>query len=238
MLQQLTDRVFFLPCDPATDRPCLGYLRGDRFSVMIDAGNSPAHAALLLEELRGARASEAPVRGAHPLALGPHLRTSGARRGGRRLFPHRADARTNARVEVGRRFDGRTARAGEDILFCDEMIRREYPDRGKIALRPADLLFEDRWDLLPGGCSCRLLQVGGPHSDDCVAALIPEEGVLFLGDAYCEDMHHGEPHYPRAATERLISNLRALDFTVAVGGHCPPLSRANLFGYLEGVEKR
>lgn len=118
------------------------------------------------------------------------------------------------------------------------MIRREYPDRGKIALRPADLLFEDRLDLLPGGCSCRLLRVGGPHSDDCVAALIPEEGVLFLGDAYCEDMHHGEPHYPRAATERLISNLRALDFTVAVGGHCPPLSRADLFGYLEGVEKR
>ena len=238
MLRQLTDRVFFLPCDPATDRPCLGYLRGDRFSVMIDAGNSPAHAALLLEELRGAGLPRPRFVALthwhwdHTFGL-PGLDAAAA-----------ACSRTGRMLErmLGWKWDDASMaerlRAGEDILFCDEMIRREYPDRGKIALRPADLLYEDRLDLLPGGCSCRLLRVGGPHSDDCVTALIPEEGVLFLGDAYCEDMHHGEPHYPRAATERLISSLRALDFTVAVGGHCPPLSRADLFGYLEGVEKR
>lgn len=59
--------------------------------------------------------------------------------------------------------------------------------------------------------------------------------MVFLGDAYCEDMCHGEPCYPRAATERLIGNLRALDFSIAVGGHCPPMSRAELFDYLKGV---
>ena len=43
MLQQLTPRVYQLDFSQAQDRPVLGYIRGDRFSLMVDAGNSPEH---------------------------------------------------------------------------------------------------------------------------------------------------------------------------------------------------
>ena len=43
MLQQLTPRVYQLDFSQEQDRPVLGYIRGDRFSLMVDAGNSPEH---------------------------------------------------------------------------------------------------------------------------------------------------------------------------------------------------
>lgn len=36
-------RVYQLPFSQENDRPALGYIRGDRFSLMVDAGNSPEH---------------------------------------------------------------------------------------------------------------------------------------------------------------------------------------------------
>ena len=47
-LHQLTNRIWYTEHDSATDRPTLGYIMGDRRSVMLDAGNSGAHAELFL----------------------------------------------------------------------------------------------------------------------------------------------------------------------------------------------
>ena len=43
MLQQLTERVWYLPHDEPSDRPVLTYIEGDQLSVAVDAGASPAH---------------------------------------------------------------------------------------------------------------------------------------------------------------------------------------------------
>lgn len=41
--RQLTDRVFYSMFDKAADRPVLGYVKGQKHSLMIDAGNSQKH---------------------------------------------------------------------------------------------------------------------------------------------------------------------------------------------------
>ena len=43
--------IWYLPSEERTDRPCLYYVKGDRFSIAIDAGNSKAHVDLFYEEL-------------------------------------------------------------------------------------------------------------------------------------------------------------------------------------------
>ena len=43
MLQQLTERVWYLPHDEPSDRPVLTYIEGAQLSVAVDAGASPAH---------------------------------------------------------------------------------------------------------------------------------------------------------------------------------------------------
>ena len=42
-LIQVTDRVWYYPLDDTKDRPILGYIRGDHFSVAVDAGHSAEH---------------------------------------------------------------------------------------------------------------------------------------------------------------------------------------------------
>ena len=43
MLTQITQSVYISDFDSSNDRPRLGYIKGSRYNVMIDAGNSPAH---------------------------------------------------------------------------------------------------------------------------------------------------------------------------------------------------
>ena len=44
-LIRTTDRVYYYPFDDTKDRPILGYIRGDEFSVAVDAGHSAEHVA-------------------------------------------------------------------------------------------------------------------------------------------------------------------------------------------------
>lgn len=43
-LNQLSDKIYYSPYEELRDRPNLGYIRGERYSVMVDAGASVEHA--------------------------------------------------------------------------------------------------------------------------------------------------------------------------------------------------
>ena len=42
-LNRLTDRIWVFPFEEERDRPNLSYIRGDRWSLAVDAGHSEAH---------------------------------------------------------------------------------------------------------------------------------------------------------------------------------------------------
>ena len=44
-LTRLTERIWYLPLETERDRPCLCYVRGDRWSLAVDAGHSAVHTA-------------------------------------------------------------------------------------------------------------------------------------------------------------------------------------------------
>ena len=50
-LNKLSGHVYWLPPDETTDRPVLGVIAGKHGTLVIDAGNSPAHANILLSEM-------------------------------------------------------------------------------------------------------------------------------------------------------------------------------------------
>ena len=42
-LNKLTNHIFYLEHNPEVDRPMLGYVKGDKYSLAIDAGYSLSH---------------------------------------------------------------------------------------------------------------------------------------------------------------------------------------------------
>lgn len=208
MMERICDRVYYLPHDEQGDRPALGYVRGDRFTLMVDAGNSPAHVAVFQARL-AAEGLPTPdfvalthwhwdhVFGAHALPC-----------------PLIACSQTNGYLAEMRKWawtdEAMAARleTGEDTEFCDLTIREVYPDRTNIVIREADIIFEDTLTLDLGGITCLLRRIDNPHSADSVLVHIPQEGVVFLGDAAYQATTMAARHSTRRSCARCMPRCR------------------------------
>ncbi len=42
-LKKISNRIFYYPHQPETDRPMLAYIKGEKIALAIDAGNSESH---------------------------------------------------------------------------------------------------------------------------------------------------------------------------------------------------
>lgn len=236
-LIKLTAHIYYTEPDPATDRPVLGYIRGEKRCIMVDAGNSADHAKGYIKCVKeqGFKEPDACVithwHWDHTFGL--HCL----------LMDTFACDKTNEKLRELSQWEwtdeamkDRLAR-GVEIPFADEHIRAEYEDVGQIRVVAAkkDIVDEVSFDC--GDVTCRCIHLPSAHSDDSIAVYIPEEKVLFIGDLYGDDYYRD--HYrDMEKTRELYESLQTLDFTLAVPGHSAPLSRERLLGYLAGtIEK-
>lgn len=235
MLKQITRRCFCLPNSPEADRPCLGYVQGDRYALMIDAGNSPAHHRLFLDE---ATATGLPVPSAIAITHSHWDHTYGMCAA---HAPTLANSRTQQQLHRMSRWTWtlpameERLRTHEDILFCHECILKEYPDLSAIRVVPATVTYDASLTLDLGGVQALLIRLDNSHAEDCSVVFIPEEKVLFLGDITCDDLHHQPPCIHRARLEKLRRSLADMDFAFAVDGHWgQPMSKEEV---LQGISE-
>lgn len=247
MFERLTEHIYVYPCDGGTDRPNIGYIRGGSRALLFDAGNSEAHVALMKEALaRQGLPNPAFVALSHwhwDHSFGMHAWG----------VPAIAGRETNEKLSQVQkwRWDDRSmeerVEKGEDIVFCNEMIKREYPDRGRICVTTAELVFEGRLTVdLGAGVSCELIHAKGPHASDSVICHVPSDEFLFLGDSNGKDLYglpwqfdiaHEEDFLPATAAlpydkEKVRAFLRlldSLDFCRCIGGHAAPMTRKALY---------
>ena len=226
---QLTQHVLYTPCDSSRDRPVLGYILGDDRSVMVDAGNSEAHAGAFLEAMAGLpRPCRAYLTHWHwDHTFGVHA------------LPWETVASVHGREEYRRMAgwvwsDGAMRQrlaAGEEIPFADEHIRAEYPDLTKIRVtEPSRYLTGDE-TLDCGGATCRAILAPSAHSEDSLLVLVPEDGVLFIGDC-CNDDFYRDRYRDLEKTRELYRLLESLPFRLALPGHSGPMEKEKLLAFL------
>jgi glyoxylase-like metal-dependent hydrolase (beta-lactamase superfamily II) len=232
-MKQLSETTWYLPFSEETDRPNLGYIRGERYSLMVDGGNSPAHVNLFLSGLEGLGLPGPDYTAVthwhwdHTYGLcGLRCPVIAGRKTARELEKMSTWRFDRASME-------RRLRDGEEIPFCHENILREYPSPEEIRVRRADLVFDGVLELDLGGVCCRLIPVDGPHSRDSVAVYLPEEKILFLGDSMGEEFYEGKPHYSRERLAPYIGLLESIPFSVAISGHDEPEEKSSLLKYLK-----
>ncbi|WP_033543385.1 MBL fold metallo-hydrolase [Planococcus sp. CAU13] len=236
MLKKLTEHVYYQPHYQPTDRPVLGLISGEKYSLVMDGGNSPAHAAEFLKNVE--ELNVAPLKflatthwhwdhvfGIHTMDLLTlsHEKT-------KKIIDYMKtlkwdDESLDKRVETG-----------EEIEFCQEMIKREMPTRDHLVLKSPELSFADRIEIDLGNLTCIVEHIGGVHAPDSSVVYIPEEKVLFLGDCLSPDFYSGDWSYDRNELQLLLSKIRKYEVDYYISSHDDPETPDKLWGYLDKLQ--
>jgi glyoxylase-like metal-dependent hydrolase (beta-lactamase superfamily II) len=236
MLKKLTDRIFYLPHEQKTDRPALGLISGDHCSLIVDGGNSPAHATKFLEKVK--QLNVAPLRylaithwhwdhvfgiAAMNVLTISHDETKKQLDYMRTL--HWDDDSLDSRVKNG-----------EEIEFCRDMIKLEMPSREELRIKSPELIFTEKIEIDLGNITCLIEHVGGEHALDSSIIYIPEEKVMFLGDCICPDLYSGDRSFDRIKLANLLDKITKYDVDYYVTSHHEPETYEELWGYLNELK--
>ncbi|NMM62644.1 MBL fold metallo-hydrolase [Clostridium sp. P21] len=236
-LKKLTNRIYYLPNEEKNDRPVLGYIYGNKYSLAIDAGNSSKHVEKFYQELRkiNLRLPDYTVitHWHWDHTFGMHAvsgKTIAGQMTNKKLKEVAAwqwsDDDMKNRLETG-----------EDIEMCDTCIKVEYPNRENIKVITSDVEFSGSLKINLGGICLEITEANSPHSEDSVFVYVPEEKTIFVGDAGCEDFYNNDGKFDKYKLEKYIELIRSFDFNNYVWGHDKPESREEVLNYLENKLK-
>ncbi len=213
-LDRLTERIWVYSYEEERDRPNLSYIRGDRWSMAVDAGHSAEHTQEFYRTLEeaGLPLPELTVlthwhwdhtfgmHAVHGLCL--------------------ANERTNQHLEAFRK---RIETEGTVFfLEMEKRIRKEYTDNKPVIVTLADLVFRGEMLLDAGNCPIRVFQAEAPHTDDSTLIEAPGEKVLILGDS--TGGAFPEWTVDQALAEKLAETVRKINPEICLPGHWTPLS--------------
>lgn len=173
---------------------------------MLDAGSSPAHARLLLDEL-----PRAPAAVVYTHAHWDHV--FGGASVGALVIAHTLTAAKLA--ELARR-------DWNDEAAIGDHIREELPAPRNVEIAPADVVFGSELNIDLGGVRLHVEHVGGDHCDDACVVLVEPDRILFVGDALCAGPNGG---MTAAKAFPLFERILAFEADRYVEGHHDAVTR-------------
>ena len=229
-MEKVSSRIAFTLPDPSLDRPLIGYIRGDEFSIAFDAGASGKHVELFYSELGRMK---------FPL---PSLTV---------ISHHHWDhsygiaaicglSIANEKTYCHLQEDMNTPKENLFLSIADDYdyIRKEYLNPENIAIKLPDLTYKERMTIYMGDIKAELYHTESPHTDDSTLLYIPEEKVLFAGDAAsgvietAKDLETGGK-YNREKTISLINTIKEINPLLIIDSHSGITSLEEELSYLE-----
>ena len=212
-LKKLTEHIWYMPFETERDRPNLGYVRGNNWSLAIDAGHSEAHTKefyALLEK------DHLPLPSLTVLTHWHWDHTFGMHAVNGLCL---ANKKTN---EYLAEWKGKIETNGPDEFFAlHESIRREYAGSREVIVTLADILFSGETTLDLGGVHVDLMEAEAPHTDDSTLVYVREDKVLFLGDSAGGEF----PTWIKRESlcRKLQGTIKRIDPRICVEGHWVPV---------------
>lgn len=217
--KQLTDRIWYQTPVSETDRPIVAVITGDERNLVIDAGNSSRHAALFVDEM------EQQGLGKPDLVALTHWHWDHVFGMKQMAVPTIATNRTVDEMRKMMDYDwsdealAERIQQGIEIPFCADAIKLEFGATRDIELVLPTIRFTGELEIDLGGVTCLLRQVENDHSPGSALVFVPQDRVLFLGDAMYADIFSAKWNYTVEQTTRLLDVIAEYDADYYVWSH-------------------
>ena len=237
MLNQVSPNVYILPFDSHRDRPNLGYIHGEKYSVLVDAGNSAAHLNAMLDAIDEAGLPKPEV------ALITHWHwdhTFGMHAFFGTTMTH---AKTNEILEGITQWQwtpeamAERLKTGEECEFCDTHMKIEYDNISVIKVVRADIEFDGNLSLNLGNVTVEVTPIANPHSNDGAVVFVQEDKVLFAGDADTGDFYELDGGYDADKFYDYIETVDKIPYETYIHGHLAPMTRTEVSALRKEIEE-
>ncbi|CDO02985.1 Metallo-beta-lactamase superfamily protein [Oceanobacillus picturae] len=219
MLNKLSDTIYYLSNQDDKERPTLGLVCGDQFSLIIDAGNSPQHAQDFLLEIE--KRNVPPVKYVvithahwdHFLGMNEFNATV------------IVNNQTNEMIKEwqGFSYDDRSLQkyvtANQMSPICMKVLQTDMTNRERFKLKSPDVIFENTLTIDLGNKLCILERIKSTHTDDATIIYIPDEKVVFLGDCAYGTTTNSLFHYKQSLLSPMIKDIQKYDAEMFLLGH-------------------
>ena len=213
-LKKLSEHIWYMPYEEERDRPNLGYVRGEKLSLAVDAGHSESH----IREFYDLLQKEGLPLPSLTVLTHWHWDHTFAMHAVNGLTM--ANKKTNAYLlEYKKKIE---TEGPDEFLNMYDSIRKEYAGGKKVIVVPADIVFEGDMTIDIGGCTVKLLQTQAPHTDDSTLVYVCEDKTLFVGDASCAQFPNGIKDRKLAGI--LADKIRSTGAETSVEGHWQPVA--------------
>lgn len=213
IIKKLSEHIWYMPFEEERDRPNLGYIKGNKRSLAVDAGHSEAHIREFYDLLR---------KEGLPL---PSLTVLTHWHWDHTFAMHAVNGLTIANKTTNRHLQEcikKIEKNGSDaFLNIHESIRKEYAGSKEMIVVPADIIFEGEMMIDLGGCTVRILPTEAPHTDDSTLVYVYEDKTLFVGDAACAQFPNGAKD--KKLARALADKIRSTGAVTCVEGHWQPV---------------
>jgi len=223
-LIKLTERVMYYPFEKERDRPNLGYIRGDKLTIAIDAGHSREH---IGEFYRAIENEGLPL---PDITIITHWHWDHT------FAMHAVHGITVANTLTSQHlksFAKLIAEKGkEEFLSLHESIRLEYAGDKPVVITLPDMTFSGELMIDAGNCPVHLFQSPSPHTDDSTLICLPGEKILFIGDSAGGKFPTWE--MDPVLSRKLAETINNTDADICLEGHCDPCEKQEIVTYLLG----
>ncbi|MCT1904989.1 MBL fold metallo-hydrolase [Oceanobacillus sojae] len=219
MLNKLSDTIYYLSNQDNKERPTLGLVCGEQYSLIIDAGNSVQHAKDFLIEIE--KLDVPPVKYV-VITHGHWDHFLGMNEFDAAVI---VNSRTNEIIKEWESysFDNHslqknvgTNRLGD--LFM-EIMQTDIPNRDSFKLNSPDIIFENTLTIDLGNKVCLLETIKSTHTDDSTVIYVPDEKVIFLGDSAYGKTTNSLFHYKQALLLPMIEDISKYNAEMFLLGH-------------------
>ncbi|WMT42290.1 MBL fold metallo-hydrolase [Paenibacillus sp. D2_2] len=219
MLNKLSESIYYLSNQNDKERPTLGLVCGDKYSLVIDGGNSVQHANDFLREIESLNVP--PIK--YLVVTHAHWDHFLG------MNEYNATIIVNSLTyEImnkwrGYSYDDHSLEEYKNSKMmdslCVDIIKNEIPNRDSFQLNYPDIIFEDSLKLDLGNKVCILERIRSTHTDDSTVVYIPDEKTIFLGDSvYCTTTN-SLFHFKQSKLLTMIEDIQKYDAVHFLLGH-------------------